>query len=261
MLGLGAVIQPMLAVPAVVLILILALSYPSEAGDRARRLGRAATLFAAISATVGLARFARSKAMLGMVEGGQTVAVQSALYRLREIVLAEDALRKSASWDPDGDHVGSAVLIQGLMGGAPLRPGNGPSAPFLNYLFHESMDTATGPSAKVEGYLYIVCLPTPDGRLTALPKTPVDDELAERRFVAYAWPSDSAAGVNTAFFVDEHERILLLAPPRGTPAPFLGAQHSPPCDAAIGADAPRWKVWKNKQPRKSLPGDPSQPSP
>jgi hypothetical protein len=261
MLGLGAIVQPMLAVPAVVLILILALSYPSEAGDRARRLGRAATLFAAVCATVGLARFARSKAMLGMVEGGQTVAVQSALYRLREIVLAEDALRKSASWDPDGDGVGSAVLIRGLMGGAPLRPGNGPSAPFLNYLFHESVDTATGPAAKVEGYLYIVCLPTPDGGFTALPTAPVDDERAERRFLAYAWPSDTASGMNTVFFVDEHERVLLLAPPRGVPAAFLGGQRSPSCDAAIGPDAAQWKVWKNKQPRKSLPGDPTQHSP
>jgi hypothetical protein len=148
------------------------------------------------------------------------------------------------------------------MGRAPFRPGNGPSPPTLNYLFRETVDTPTGPAAKVESYLYIVCLPTPDGRWTARVADPVDDERAERRFLAYAWPAEAHPGTNTAFFVDEHERILVLDTPRGSPPPFLGAEHPPACEDATLSLAPSpppgsaaWKVWKNKQPRKSLPGD------
>ena len=218
-------------------------------------MARAAALVASVSVAVGLVRFAASKAMLGIVEGGQSAAAYGALWKLREVVIAEDGLREMAPWDPDGDHVGSAALIGALAGSEPLRETKRLDAPLLNYAFRVQTPTAIGPAARVEGYLVIVCLPKRGGGFTARPGEPVDDELAERRYVAYAWPSETATGMTTAFFADEHERLLVLDPPRGAPAPYWGADRPPACDAALGKDDFPWKPWKGKQPRKSLPGD------
>jgi hypothetical protein len=250
-----AVLVPPLAVPGVVLALILSLSFPKTTG-RIHTFGHVAMGLAALGCVLGLGRFAMSKAMLGIVEGGQSAAAHSALWRLREVVIAEDALRRGAEWDPDGDHVGSAALIESLTGALPLRPGGPKRTPLLNYAFGKTMDTPLGPAAFVEGYLIVVCLPTTSGGFTARPGDAVDDERAERRYVAYAWPSESAAGMKTAFFTDEHERILVLDPAPTVPAPYLGASRAPACDAAIdGKDGLPWVPWKNKKPRERLPGE------
>ena len=50
-------------------------------------------------------------------------------------------------------------------------------------------------------------MPTPSGGWSARPGDAIDDERAERRFVAYAWPSEAAHGLNTVFFTDEHEQL------------------------------------------------------
>jgi hypothetical protein len=193
--------------------------------------------------------------MLGIVEGGQSAAAHSALWRLRELVIAEDALRKEGDVDPDGDHVGSAALVSALAGRAPLRAGKPPREALLNYAFAKSAETSLGPAAFVEGYLLVVCLPKVGGGFTARPEDTVDDEAAERRYLAYAWPSESAAGMKTAFFTDEHERILVLDPKPTEPAPYLGGAHPPACDAALGTDGLPWTAWKNKKPRERLPGE------
>jgi len=254
-MGLLAVVLPPLAVPALVLTLIGALSFPAEARGRARLVGRVAMGVAALGSVVGLGRFAASKAMLGIVESGQSASAQSALWRLREVVLAEDAVRKTAPWDPDADGIGSASLIGGLVGTAPVRDDQRVKAPLLNYAFRGSVETPIGPATRVEGYLFIVCLPAKGGGFTARPGEPVDDELAERRFLAYAWPGGAARGMSTTFFTDEHERILVLDLPRGAPALYFGKDRPPACNAALGADGAPWKAWKNKQARKTLPGD------
>jgi hypothetical protein len=250
-IGVASAAYPPIAVAGVPLTLILGLTAPP---GRAKALGWAATAFAIVGVTVGLGRFAVSKAMLGIVEGGQSAAAYSALWKLREVVIAEDGLRRNAAWDPDGDHVGSAALIGALTGAAPLRDSKRLEAPLLNYAFRDATETAIGPAARVEGYLVVVCLPTAQG-WTARPGEPVDDERAERRFVAYAWPSEAARGMNTVFFADEHERLMVLDPPRGVPSPYLGTSRPPACDAALGTDGQPWKAWKDKKPRKTLPGD------
>jgi hypothetical protein len=254
-IGVASVAYPPLAIPGVALTLIASLAAPRPAASGERVFGRVAIVFAALGATVGLGRFAVSKAMLGIVEGGQSAAAYSALWRLREVVIAEDGLRRMAPWDPDGDHVGGAALIGALAGKEPLRGSVRLEAPLLNYAFRTENATALGPAARVEGYLLVVCLPTPSGGWTARPDEPIDEERAERRFVAYAWPSEAARGMSTVFFADEHERLLVLDPARGAPAPYLGADRPPACDAALGADGLPWKPWKKKQPRKTLPGD------
>jgi hypothetical protein len=250
---LGAAIPP-LSVPGVVLTLILGLSFPTGARGKIHRFGQVTIALAAIGCVVGLGRFALSKAMLGIVEGDQSATAFSTLWRVREVVIAEDALRRNGAWDPDGDHVGSAALIGALAGKSELRPGVPLGAPLLNYAFGELTPTALGPAARIGGYLVIVCLPAQGGGFTARPGETVDDEAAERSYEIYAWPSEIAKGMTTAFFADEHERILVLDPPRGEPAPYLGAEHPPACSAATGADGRGWKAWKNKKPRERLPG-------
>jgi hypothetical protein len=254
-IAVASAVYPPLAVPGVVATLLLGLATPWPEPGRARSMARAAITVAAISAGVGLVRFAASKAMLGIVEGGQSATAFGALWKLREVVLAEDGLRQTAPWDPDGDHVGSAALIGALAGSAPLRGTKRLDAPLLNYAFREQTPTAIGPAARVEGYLLIVCLPKVGGGFTARPEEPVDDEQAERRYVAYAWPSESAKGMTTVFFADEHERLLVLDPPRGAAPPYLGTDRPPACDAALGNDGLAWKPWKGKKPRSTLPGD------
>lgn len=248
--GAAATIPP-LSVPAGVVVLILTLSFP---GGDSRRL-RLAVAVAALGTLVGLVRFATSKAMLGIVETGQSITATTALSKLREVVTAEDAMRRTAAWDPDHDGIGSAALVGALAGSIPVRPGAPPAPAVLNRDFQQTIETKVGPAAFVDGYLFIVCLPTPSGGFTARPDTPVDDEFAERRFVAYAWPSELANGVSAAFFADEHERLLVIDPPRGTAPPYVGATKPPSCDAALGDGAADWKPWKNKKPRERLPGD------
>jgi len=246
---------PKLAVPGFVIAIVLGLSLPASDRPGLRLLFRVATVIAAAGCVLGLARFAMSGAMLGIVETGQSAAAKSARYRLREVVLAEDAFRKDPVVDTDGDRIGSAVHIGVLMGEEAPRPGAAVRPAFLNRAFHGLVRTREGPAALVERYLVLVCLPKPGGGLSAKPDDAVDDELAERRFVAYAWPSESAAGLSIAFFADEHENIKLLEAKGGAPPAYLGAERPPACDAALGADGEPWTVWKNKKPRTHLPGD------
>lgn len=252
-MGAAAALVPPLSVPAGVAILILTLSFPS-----ARRFRTPLIVVVTLSAAgtlAGLIRFAMSKAMLGIVETGQSITATTALSKLREIVSAEDAARRTTRWDPDHDGVGSALLVGALAGVLPVRPETPPSTPLLSNEWQRSVETPTGPAALVSGYLFIVCLPAASGGFSARPDQAVDDELAERRFVAYAWPSELAGGIGAAFFADEHERLAFIDPPRGTAPPFFGAARPPACDEALGPHAGDWKPWKNKQPRERLPGD------
>lgn len=252
--GVVAVLIPPLSVPAGVVVLILALSFPSDEAPRYRVRAQVAVALAALGTLGGLVRFAMSKAMLGIVETGQSVTATTALSKLREVVSAEDAARTTGAWDPDHDGIGSAALIGALAGAFPLRPDAPPAPPILSHDFQRQVETKVGPAALVDGYLFMVCLPTPSGGLTARPSEAVDDEFAERRFVAYSWPS-VASGMSAAFFTDEHERIAFVDPPRDETPPFLGTDKPPACDAALGANASAWKPWKNKKPRERLPGD------
>jgi hypothetical protein len=252
-LALSAAFEPPLAVPGCVVVLILGLSLPEMIG-KARWVSRAALASAVLGCLVGLARFATSKAMLGIIETGESASAQNALSRVREIVSAEDAARLTAPYDPDGDHVGSALLVTELAGAAPLGNGARLDPALLNYTYHHSIETALGPAADVEGYLFVVCLPTKSGGWNT-ERTDIDDDLSERRFLVYGWPSEIAEGMTTVFFTDEHERILVLDLPRGSPPRYLGAGHPPPCDATLGGPVNGWTTWRNKAPRNTLPGD------
>ena len=210
-------------------------------------------------ATVGFLRFLVVEAMPGIVQGGTRATENAAVSKLREILFAEDSLRKKAAIDPDGDGIGSAALLTelsgfvGLRGGAPLSP------PLLEHI-PPSVETPIGEAVELGGFLFAVCLPKAGGGFTAEARVPVDEEAAERRFLVYAWPSADKRGLDYAFFMDEHERILFARSGlhRGK-ARRLGTEAPPACDDAVApTTASAWQVWRHKQPRHALPGDKNQ---
>ncbi len=257
-LALVSVLFPRLALPAAFLTFIAYLSLPSGQSDR-RRLWHVTLLVAAVASTAGLVRFVALEALPGMVAGGDEAQERSAVARLREILFAEDLMRTKGYVDPDHDGVGSAGRIGELDGRSPLRGGRVLDPPPLNRAFGTPETTRTGPALEAEGYLFIVCVPKQGGGLTADTKTAVDEEKAERRFIAYAWPRAAGRTIHAAYSIDEHERILEsrnVEPGKPNEPHFAGPGFPPPCDAVVApATRTDWKPWRGKKPRLHLPGD------
>ncbi|MEO6601381.1 MAG: hypothetical protein ABIQ16_16000 [Polyangiaceae bacterium] len=229
-------------------------SLPSEPrrAVRALKLGLAVGF---IVATIGVFRFLVLEAMPGMVEGGTTATEQREVSRLREILFAEDAWRKNAFFDPDGDHIGSAGFLGELSGQIGVR-GGARTDPSVLQNYPKLVETRLGPAADTGGYLVIVCLPKRGGGFTAQPKDAVDDEAAERRFYAYAWPSKAGQGLTTAYFLDQDERIMLADSRETEPRRLLGPDAPPSCDDVSAASTTaEWSVWRHKKPRVGLPFD------
>ncbi|HYO93925.1 MAG TPA: hypothetical protein VER33_05405, partial [Polyangiaceae bacterium] len=146
------------------------------------------TVIAALGSTIGFVRFVLREAIPGILQGGTAATEASAVSRLREIVFAQDTLRRRAAIDPDGDSIGSAALVGELLGRVGLRGGLPLYPPALER-YPEPVETRLGEAIPVAGYFFIVCLPTPAGGWTARPGDAIDEEAAERRFLAYAWPA------------------------------------------------------------------------
>ena len=250
-LAVTALVLTKLALPAGLFVLLNALALPKLDALLRKRLV-IAHVVAGVIAFGAIGRFLATEALAGIVQGGTSAAGQRAVSRLREILFAEDSARKAGSWDPDGDGVGSALFLgeltaqDGMRGAARLTP------PLLER-YPKLEGTSLGPAAEVGGFFFAVCLPTATGGLSADPNAGLDDERAERRYVAYAWPNGLAPGLERAYFIDEHERIL-SAPAR--PGLRTGRQHPPGCDDALAeATQKDWRAWRGKKPRTDLPGD------
>lgn len=250
-----------LSVFSVVAVFLASLALPPK-GAPGRRLLVAALAVGAIAAAAGMVRFAVAKLPARLAAAGEDAVVDAAVSRLRAVLEAQDKARAAASHDPDGDGVGSALLLGELAGAIPVR-GRAPlPQPYLEPRF------GRGDVACFEGTCVVVYLATTDGRGSARPGAPFDDELAERRYVAYAWPDAARAG-DAVVFLDEHERILVSdgrAPGQG----FRGPGRPPPFDAALpaptlagpsldaegrGQDGGLWRPWKGKRARAGLVGD------
>lgn len=248
LLGLASVIWPVLGLPAgfASCIGLVALRAPSEL-PRARWW----LVAGALAASVGMVRFVATLAMPGIVGGGRRAVEQQAVSRLRDVLFAQDAMRRAAWIDPDADGIGSAAFLEELCG-APPRRGQPPRAtPVLHC--GELVSTPLGLAARSGAYLYGVCLPVEGGGYAATPEARVDEERAERHFVAYAWPAEATANqLDDVFFIDEHENIRAAVVP--------ASQLPPRCDAALAE--PPWQPWRGKQARPGpLPGDPNSTSP
>jgi hypothetical protein len=247
-LCLGSSVWPLLGLPAAFFAFIAALALPQRAPDsRTLKLG---LWLAAAAATIGVVRFVVEEAAPGIVQGGRTAVERKAVERLREILVAEDALRRLAPIDPDADGVGSAALLAELCGEIPMRAGKSLEPPALACRGLVQLGPALADDSGA--YQHIVCLPAPGGGWTARAGASIDDERAERSFIAYAWPAPGSA-FTRAFFIDQHERILEAE---------LGADELDfRCDAALSPGDGRWQAWMGKAPRGHLPGDRAAPEP
>jgi hypothetical protein len=248
-LALSALVWSKLALPAALFVFLSWLSAPIEPPALKRRHRRALTV-AALSAGVAVPIFLVREAMPGLVQGGTSAASGRAVSRLREFVFAEDSARTQASFDPDGDRIGSALLLGELTGELGMR-GAARLVPPLLERYPKTEATRGGRALEIGGFWFAVCVPTPGGGFSSDP-VPFDDEAAERRFVAYAWPSGRAPGLLRAYFIDEHERILSAPSDEET---RFGREHPPACDDALApATRDDWRPWRGKKPRTSLPG-------
>jgi len=250
--ALSSIVITKLALFAAVGTLLGFVSLPDEPKKVVRVL-KASLIVAGVAATFGTFRFLVVEAVPGMVDGGTGAAEQRAVSRLREILFAEDALRKNAFIDPDNDRVGSAGFLGELTGEIGVR-GHERLAPPVLESYPSLVDTKIGPGAVVGGYFVIICLPARAGGFTARPEDAVDDERAEREFRAYAWPAERGQGLTLAYFLDEHERILLADSNAAEPRRLVGTDAPPSCDdVAAPATANDWRVWRHKKPRTTLP--------
>ena len=239
-LALSAAVWPVLGLPAVLLSLlgVLALPRPGAPGRRAAQL---LVALSGACAAIGLVRFVVEVAMPGIVRGGRAAGEQRAVSWLRDVLFAQDAMRRAAWIDPDGDGVGSAALLSELCTGDPLR---GQAArPSAVLTCGELIESPLGPAARKGGYLFAVCLPLRGGGWSAGASAELDEEAAERSFLAYAWP-DGGGRFDDAFFLDQDENIQQLRLPSGDALR---------CDSARSLAG--WEPWRGKRPRPGpLPG-------
>jgi len=251
LLALLSLVFVKLALPAALIVFLSFLAAPSEP-PHVRRWHLRALGVGTVATVVTVPLFLVREAMPGLVQGGTTAAGQRAVSRLREILFAEDGARRVASLDPDGDHIGSALLLGELTGEAGMRGEARLNPPLLER--YPKVEVSGGKSfIDIGGFFFSVCLPTQGGGLSSDPSAHFDDESAERRFVAYAWPSGRGPGLERAYFIDEHERIL--SAPAGDRERF-GREHPPACDDALApATRDDWRPWRGKKPRPELPGE------
>ncbi len=251
--ALVALVFTKLALPAALFALLSALAAP-ELDPPSKKRYLAFHLVAGLIAIGAVARFLATEAVAGIVQGGTSATGGRAVSRLREILFVEDAARKLGSWDPDGDGIGSALFLAELTAQNGMRGGIRLAPPLLERYPKAEM-TSMGPALEIGGFWFAVCLPTRSGELSSDPSAQVDDERAERRYVAYAWPNGRAPGLERAYFIDEHERIL-SAPAR--PGVRIGSEHAPRCDDALRSPTQEdWRPWRGKKPREGLPGIPA----
>jgi hypothetical protein len=240
-LAVAAAIWPVLGLPAAFLSFLGVLALPRRDLPGAR-LARGLVVWSVACSAVALLRFVVEVAMPGIVRGGRAATEQRAVSWLRDVLFAQDSMRKAGWIDPDRDGIGSAALLSELCSGDPQRGQAG--RPHAVLTCGELVDTPLGPAARKGGYLFTVCLPLQGGGWSANASPRLDEEAAERSFIAYAWP-DVDGRFDDAFFLDQEENIQQLALPAG---------------AALRCDAARtlagWQPWRGKRPRSGpLPGD------
>lgn len=233
---------------------------PPKTAERqpTRRLELLALLGALALNVVSLGRFVVREAMPGISDARVRDESGRAVSRLREILFAEDAFRRLAPIDPDGDKLGSAGLLAELSGDVPVRGADKPLAlPPLAPRFAPRVSTEHGPAFEEGEFLYYVCLPQKDGTYSARPSGEIDDEKSERSFLAYAWPANEQGRFTVTYFIDQDEQIGETAP--STSPPWAGPFRAPPCDAATNPKTRAlFSPWKGKKAR-SGPAGPGSP--
>jgi hypothetical protein len=249
--ALASLVFPKLSLPAALFALLSALAVPALEPP-AKKRWLVAHAVGGILALGAVGRFLATDAIAGIVQGGTSAAGGRAVSRLRQILFVEDAARKNGAWDPDGDGIGSALFIGELTAEIGMRGGPRLAPPLLEGYPKVEL-TSMGPALEIGGFFFAVCLPTSSGGYSSDPGASVDDERAERRYVAYAWPSGRAPGLERSYFIDEHESILSAPTEQNV---RMGREHAPACDDALAPSTKNeWRAWRKKKPRTELPGD------
>lgn len=235
---------PLAGLPAAFALGLVLLTAPPVAP----RAGRWLLVASGALSLVGLGRFVVEEAAAGVIRGGRQAAERTAVEHLRGFVAAQDALRRSALLDPDGDGIGSAASLSQLCGDE--RPPGVSEQRWRPPLHcHERVTLSVGPAELWGAYWFFLCLPTTAG-WSAGGSAEVDAERAERSYVAYAWPA-GRGDFRTVFAVDQDEAIEQLSlPPGRTVPPHCEALWAPPAGQS-------WSRWKGKRPRRVRPGDPA----
>ncbi len=253
-------VEPRGAIFALLLNCIALAALPPKDSEKhgAPRLDLIALVGALALNVLSLGRFVVREAMPGISDARVRDESGRAVSRLREILFAEDAFRRLAPIDPDGDKQGSAGLLAELSGDVPVRGSDRPlELPPLAPRFAPRVITDHGPAFEEGEFLYYVCLPQKDGSYSARPSGEIDDEKAERSFLAYAWPASDQGRFTVTYFIDQDEEIGETA--QGTAPPWAGPFRAPPCDAAVRPETRAlFSPWKGKKarPRTSEPGSP-----
>lgn len=237
------------------LLLVIALASLTRFEHQKKRIFVAVLAFGTACSFVSLGLFITTEALPGIIDARARASSNRAVSILREFLFAQDAVRRHGWIDPDDDGVGSAGRLgeltgtQGIRGSAPLP------RPPLSPRYTPRTTTASGPATEHDGYLFIICLPGEDERWVTGPRAAVDDERAEERWIAYAWPAGPQTPHKTAYFIDEHERILQSDARDASGLRLVGPGLSPACDdALVEPTRAHWTPWRGKKPREALPG-------
>jgi hypothetical protein len=247
-LNLAALAAPKLAVFGVLIGIIALAAGGRDLPEDARRMNRWVGSIALLLS--GIMIFAAREAVPGIAEARARDGEQRAVSRLRELLFAEDAMRKLAALDPDRDQVGSAAFLSELTGATPLRNGQKLAYPPLESRLQPRVLTPHGPALLEGEYLFYLCLPVSEERYTASLSDRVHDELAERHWLGFAWPRDPKSKNVATLAIDQDERIWKSR----TEAPrWAGPSSPPPCDPKLPENPSLFETWRKKRPRAELP--------
>jgi len=251
----AAPFEPRVSVFAL-LLLVIALSTTTRLPPGTRTRPRLLLSLGLCLSLIGLGRFAMSGALPGIVSARRNSTNTRAVSLLREVLVAEDALRRRGDLDHDGDGVGSAARLHELTGARSARTGTPLPYPPLAPSLRPSVATRSGPAAERDDLLLLLCVPAAPSGFTAMPEAEVDEEAAERRFVAYVWPAREGGLLTAAYAIDQDERIFESENLRADGSlRLVSALSAPSCDDLETAPPSTYRPWKGKMARPVLPGD------
>lgn len=179
----------------------------------------------AMLSTVAVPNYLSSKA-----DANEATVVRT----LRAVAAAQDAFRRAAIVDRDGDGIGEFGTLRELAAGAAPR-GRA-----------KSVQVDIGPVdarglAHHAGHLFALFLPDATGRGIAddrARRNHVDPELAERHFTCIAWPVEQGRTGTHTWLVDASGLVR-----RGRSTSWSGEGSPPPAGAAvIGAPSPNHMI-------------------
>jgi hypothetical protein len=179
----------------------------------------------------------------------------AAIAALKSLCTGEEQFRCAVCIDANANGEGEYGFLSELAGTAACRGGGAKyeSNPFIPASLGAA--NAAGVVAR-KGYCFVLYLPTGEQTATAADGASVSAPLAEKAYIAYAWPLEKGATGNRAFAVDPKGEILCRE------SEWSGAGNPPPWDAAYkkgegwsAAFAEAWKPFEApREPGEEPPG-------